>query len=263
VALLDTLPDVDRAEDVADAETALAAETPTTGSLVSVVVPALDDADEVGAAVSSSLAAGAAEVLVVDAGSADGTAAAARNAGARVLDARMRGRAVQMNAGAAAAGGDVLCFLHADSRLPAGFAPLVVAALGRPGVAAAAFDFGVGGRGWRSALIGSLGALRWRLSRLPYGDQGVCMTRVTFELLGGFPAQPTMEDYEMALRLRHLGRIARVPLPVVTSTRTWDEHGLLLPTAVNLAVIAGYRLGAPPERLAAWRRRIAPARRAT
>ncbi len=253
---LRTLPDVDVAEDLPDAEAALALRELPEGFSVGVVIPALDDAELVGAAVRSAVKGGAADVVVVDGGSGDGTRETAEAAGARVI-AGPRGRAPQMNAGACEVRGDAVCFLHADTVLPDGWLPAVRAALGRPGVVAAAFDFAVPAGERHARLITAVGQTRWRLAGLPYGDQGLCVGRRTFEDLGGFPQQPTMEDYELGLRLRRLGSIERIPLPAVISARVWHDHGLVYTTALNLAVISAYRLGVSAEKLAGWRRRIA------
>jgi hypothetical protein len=96
----------------------------------------------------------------------------------------------------------------------------------------------------------------------PHGDQGLFLSAGTFRDLGGYPDQPTMEDWELTARLRRLGTVAVLDEPVVTSARAWEEHGLVWPTVLNAAVIAAYRLGVDPDRLSRWRRRIAPATQA-
>lgn len=253
VAVLGELPDVDTAEDLDDALAALDADAIGGDSVVSVIIPALDEAATVSAAVRSALDGGAAEVIVADGGSADDTRDVAQRAGARVIGA-LPGRAIQMNAGAAVATGDVLCFLHSDTLLPPAFADLARSALARPRTVACAFDFAVPANARHAATITTLGQARWRLTGLPYGDQCPCMPRWVFHSLGGFPELPVMEDWEMARRLRALGCVERVPRPAVTSARAWERGGLIAPTLANLAVIAGYRLGFDPERLARWRR---------
>ncbi len=255
VSQLEELSDVDLPEDVPAAEALLGAAEIRPDSPVSVVVPALDDEQLVGAAVRSALLGGAAEVIVADGGSQDATQRAAREAGARVIDAP-RGRGSQMNAGAAAATGDVVCFLHADTVLPHGWAAVVREVLARDGVVAAAFDFAVPASARFSATIAMGGMARWRLTGTPYGDQAICVPHAVWEALGGFPDIPVMEDLEFARRLKRFGRIGRVALPAVTSARVWEQHGLALPTVVNAAGIAAYRAGVSPGRIAGWRRRI-------
>ena len=255
--LLEELPDVDRPEDVADAEAALSRARIGQDARVSVVIPALNDAGLVGAAVASALATGAAEVLVVDGGSRDATRLAAGAAGARVLEAAT-GRARQMNAGAAEATGDVLLFLHADTALPPGACALAVAALARAGVVAGGFSYSVPAESRHGALLSALGRVRPGLGGPPWGDQAQFVSRDTFDQLGGFPDLPVMEDFEFVHRLGRFGRVVTLPQRAVTSARTWDEHGLIFATAVNATAIAAYRLGVDPARIARWRRRIAP-----
>jgi rSAM/selenodomain-associated transferase 2/rSAM/selenodomain-associated transferase 1 len=253
-ALLDQLPDVDRPEDLADAEAALSTDVLTPDARVSVVIPALNDAELVGAAIASAQAAGAHEVLVVDGGSRDRTCEAATQAGARVTNV-FPGRASQMNAGAAQAEGEILLFLHADTLLPADAARLARDGLGAPGAVAGAFDFAVPRSARFGRLISKVGRWRARVTGHPYGDQGLFLSASTFWELGGFPDLPTMEDWEMVARLKRVGRVVLVDEPAVTSARAWEQHGLLRKTASNLAVIWGYRLGVDPARLARLRDR--------
>ncbi len=270
--LLEPLPDVDRPEDVAEAETVLggggaaAAGEPTAGSgpapapasmRVTAVIPALDEGDLVGAAVKNALEAGVDEVIVVDGGSRDATIEAADAAGARVLESA-RGRARQMNAGAAEVTDGILLLTHSDTALPHGAAALARAALAEPGVVAGAFSFAVPEDARHARLIGTAGRLRHRISGVPYGDQALFLSAGTFRDLGGYPEIATMEDLEIVLRLRRLGAVVVLPQRAVTSARVWDEHGPIVPTVVNLVAIGAYRLGVDPERIAGWRRRISP-----
>ena len=252
-ALLERLPDVDRPEDIPDAEAVLSSDTLSPDARVSVVIPALDDSGLVGSAVASARAAGAYEVIVVDGGSRDRTRLAAEEAGARVMDAAP-GRAVQMNAGAAQAAGEILLFLHADTELPPDAAALAREALALPGTVAGAFDFAVPSDARFAALISAVGRRRARLTGHPYGDQGLFLSAGTFRDLGGFPPLPTMEDWEFVARLRKLGRVAVLDERAVTSARAWEHSGLLRKTISNLAVIWGYQLGVDPDLLATWRR---------
>ena len=259
VALLEPLPDVDRPEDLTDAEVALTACELSANARVSVVIPVLDDAPGVAAAVTSARTAGADEIVVIDGGSRDGTRAIATAAGARVLTSAP-GRARQMNAGAAAATGDILVFLHADTLLPPRACVLARAALARPGVAAGAFGFAVPTDTRLGRIVDFAGRWRARLTRFPHGDQALFVSACTFRDLGGFPDLPTMEDWELVTRLRRLGVVQILHEPAVTSARAWERYGLMRVTALNLAVIAAYRLGVNPRRLAGWRDRIAPIR---
>jgi len=259
-ALLEELPDVDRPEDLADAEAALAAARHEPDASVSVVMPVLDDAELVGTAVAAALAGGALEVIAVDGGSRDPTRETAAAAGARVIDSAP-GRATQMNAGAAQARGDILLFLHADTLVPGNAAALARATLDAPHVVAGAFGFAVRARARHARLLTVAGRWRSRLTNHPHGDQGLFVSAGTFRDLGGYPEMPTMEDWELVARLKRLGLVVVLREAAVTSARAWEEHGLAWPTALNLCVIAAYRLGISPVRLARWRRHIAPATR--
>src|SRR5215468_6895485 len=191
------------------------------------------------------------EIVVVDGASSDGTADAARSvAGVRVLEAQ-RGRGSQMNAGARAAGGDVLLFLHADASLPRDAAAWVERTLAEPGVVAGAFRVRTradGGHNWLGPLL-RLADLRSRTTRLPYGDQAVFVRREAFHRVGGFPVQPLMEDVELARRLRCLGRIRIVPAEVQVSGRRFLAQPVRAVLAMRFFPTL-YRLGVPPERLA-------------
>jgi len=256
VALLEKLPDVDRPEDLADAWSALSRAHIDETTRVSVIIPALNDEGLLGAAIASARSAGAFEILVVDGGSTDATREAAAAAGARVLDGAA-GRARQMNLGASVAKGDVLLFLHADTVLPAGACALVARALSDARTVAGGFSFDVPKDARHSALISNTGRLRSGLGGLPWGDQALFTTCDTFAELGGFPEQPTMEDYEFVRRLKRFGTVVTLRERAISSARAWEEHGLLRPTLTNLAVIVAYEFGADRARISRWRRRIA------
>ncbi len=256
--LLEPLPDVDRAEDLADAERVLGGDIGPTAR-VTAVMPALDEAALVGAAVAGALAAGVDEVIVVDGGSRDDTCAVALAAGARVIESA-RGRALQMNAGAAEVTDGILLLTHADTRLPREAAALAREASAKPGVVAGAFTFAVPSETRHARLIGTAGRLRHRISGTPYGDQALFLSARTFRDMGGYPEIPTMEDLEIVLRLRRLGTVVVLPQRAETSARVWEEHGLVVPTLVNLLGVVAYRLGVSPDLLASWRQRIASRR---
>ena len=253
-ALLERLPDVDRPEDVPAAELVLAAEKLPADARLSVVIPALDDEALVAAAIDSARAGGADEVLVADGGSRDRTREVAEAAGARVVSSQP-GRAAQMNAGADAASGTILLFLHADTVLPPDAAALARQTLAVPGTVAGAFGFAVPGTARHSRLITTVGRWRTRLTGTPYGDQGLFMPASVFRALGGYPDLPTMEDLELVTRLKRMGRVEVLATPAETSARAWDRHGLVWTTVVNASAIAAYRLGADPDRVARWRQR--------
>jgi rSAM/selenodomain-associated transferase 2 len=219
---------------------------------LSVVVPVLDEAERIGrqlAALRST--AGIDEVVVVDGGSSDGTVDLVRREPGVRLIAAPRGRGTQLNAGARAAAGDVLLFLHADVSLPPDAATWVARVLADPVVVAGAFrvlPIADDGPGWRGPLL-RLADLRSRVTRLPYGDQAVFVRRDVFERVGGFPDQPLMEDVELARRLRRVGTIRTVPGVVRVSGRRFLANPIRALVAMRVFPLL-YRLGVSPARLA-------------
>jgi len=166
--------------------------------------------------------------------------------------ASSRGRASQMNAGARIARGETLLFLHADTRLPPGFAGEVRRTLDLPGIAAGAFSLRIDGPGWGMRWVERAANWRSRILQLPYGDQGFFLKAELFRSLGGFPELPLMEDLEMARRVRRRGRIAISPLAVVTSGRRWERVGVVRATLLNQLFLLAYLAGMPPRRIAQW-----------
>ncbi len=250
--LLETLADVDGPADLPAALRALGGRRDPPP--VSVVIPALNEAGQLGRTLSTLTPGQGLEVIVVDGGSSDATLAIARTAGVRTLAARPP-RSVQQNAGAAAASGDILLFLHADTRLPMKFQERVRRTLASPRVAAGAFrlEIDAAGRGLR--IIEQAANWRSRFLQMPYGDQALFLRRDTFWELGGFPPIPIMEDFEFIRRLKRRGRIAMVPDSVRTSPRRWLQVGVGKTWLINQAIIAAYLMGVPAERLAAWYRK--------
>lgn len=222
------------------------------GPLISVVIPALNEAPGIEACIASVRRTDhPVEIIVADGGSTDGTAEAALAAGAWVTQAP-RGRASQQNAGARAASGDVVLFLHADTRLPEGWAQAVREALARPGVAGGAFRFGVDAPGARLRFIEAMANLRSVVLQMPFGDQAIFLSRERFLELGGFPEMPIMEDFAFVQKLRRTGRVVTLRARAVTSPRRWQRLGALRVTLLNKVMIWGYKAGVSPERLARW-----------
>lgn len=232
-----------------------------TAPKISIIIPVLNEAGTIQEILTRLQEAKDVEVIVVDGGSRDETlmiALSIRKTLALSLPIKVistaAGRANQMNAGAAVASGDILLFLHADTRLPARFDTLLLRALQDVGTMAGAFELRIDAplRGLR--LIEKMVKLRSRFLAMPYGDQAIFLKASTFDEMGGFPDLPIMEDFELMLRLRRHGKIALISAPVVTSGRRWQKLGVVKTTLINQVIIAGYFLGVPPTELVRWYR---------
>ncbi len=217
---------------------------------ISVVIPALNEEACLAGTLRGLAAEGPHEVLVVDGGSSDGTRRIAA-AGARLLEGP-RGRAVQMNLGAAQASGDALLFLHADCDLETGSLRAAAQALGRRGVAAGCFRMTVAAPGLTYRMIDAAATARVRLTGLIYGDQGLFVRRELFEQLGGFPPLRLLEDVFLSLSLRRRGRVVVVPRRIYVSPRRWQKHGVIRQTLRNWTLTALAAAGVHPDRLAAY-----------
>lgn len=219
---------------------------------ISAVIPTLNEAAALPATLQA-LPPGLKEVVVADGGSTDATRAIARAHGCRVVTAPP-GRGIQMNAGADAARGDVLLFLHADTALPPDAPARIVAALADPGVVGGGFLLGIDARGSVYRAIAWGANLRTRLTGVFYGDQAPFVRAEAFRAVGGFPEVPLMEDVALGRSLKRRGRVAMVPVAVRTSARRWRREGPVRATLRNVLLMTLYRLGVAPERLARWYR---------
>lgn len=224
--------------------------------VVSVIIPALNEADNIGACIQAARDAGEGaaytpsqmEVIVADGGSTDGTPDRIPE-GARLVRAP-RGRGVQMNRGAAASSGDILVFCHADTQLPAGWREAVLAAVAQPGVSGGAFQIAyLPARGFLHVM--NRHWLRPSQWWAVHGDRAQFMTRDTFSDVGGFAEIALMEDVEMARALHDRGRIALIPKRVIASSRRFLERGPLFQYLLSLWCLTRYlRFGASPEEIA-------------
>lgn len=223
-------------------------------SNISVIIPTYNEAENIAMLLPELLSAGAVEVIVADGSSTDGTAEKAKDLGATVLVDLQRNRAFQMNAGAKAARGELLLFLHGDTRLAPGFVEKIKHTLAQPGVAAGAFSLKIAGKGIGLRIIERLANFRASIFQMPYGDQGIFITAAAFSALDGFPALPIMEDFALVRKLKRRGRIQILSQAATTSVRRWEKLGLLRTTILNQLIILGYLFGIKPEKLATWYR---------
>lgn len=218
---------------------------------ISIIMPVLNEAATLPAQLAAlqrdQLCDGQAELIVADGGSTDGTAALAAQVG-RVLTTP-RGRARQMNAGAAAARGEIVLFLHADTHLPADALAQVERALAQPGVVGGAFRLGFDTGAPIYRLVAASANLRCATRHVYTGDQAYAIRREAFERVGGFPDQPLMEDLEIVRRLRRVGRFVLFPAAVTTSTRRHRQMGLGKTLLLMGLIRTLYAGGMPPERL--------------
>jgi len=214
---------------------------------LSVIVPMLNEERAIAATLRAVRAgAPAAEIIVVDGGSTDHSRELARPH-CDVMIGAPRGRARQMNAGAAAAHGDALVFVHADTVVPPSFARDIETALADPAVVGGRFDLALDDPALACRLLGRLISLRSRLMRSATGDQSIFVRRGIFEQLGGFADLELCEDVDFARRLRRVGRVACLRSRVVTSARRWRKDGLIL-TVIRMWVIKSLFLAGVPSR---------------
>ena len=226
---------------------------PAAGSpRLSIIIPVLDEAllVERSLAALAALRDRGAEIIVVDGGSRDGTAELAKASGlADVVLCAGRGRAVQMNAGAARARGEALLFLHVDTQVPADAGDAIAAALagaGRWG----RFDVRIDGRHWLLPVVARAMNLRSRLTGIATGDQGVFVTRKLFAACGGFPELPLMEDIALSRILKKHAAPVCLRETVTTSGRRWERHGVLATIVLMWCLRLAYFFGVSPQTLA-------------
>ncbi len=217
---------------------------------VSVVIPVLNEAAGIENAIQRAWDAGAAEVIVVDGGSHDGTAELADQADCVLVRAEP-GRASQQNAGANLAQGECLLFLHADTWLaPAATQQIVEALAAESKLVGGSFQQQITATGISYRWLEYGNRWRARYLRLPYGDQGLFVRASVFRDLGGFATVPLMEDVLLARHMRKRGRLAHLPGPLHVSARRWQKHGIWRQTLRNWLLITAFQLGVSPQRLA-------------
>lgn len=221
------------------------------GALLSVIIPTLDEATVLGNLLADlggmSIAR---EIIVVDGGSQDATRDIARSHGATVLSSS-RGRGAQLAAGAAAARAPLLLFLHADVRLDARAIALLDTLTVQPPTCALAFRLRIDAEGFAYRFIEFGAHLRGRLAALPYGDQGLLVRGADYELAGGYPSIPLMEDVALVQALGKFTEVRLMDASVTVSARRWQRDGPLRRMLANWVLMGRYLAGVPPEELAA------------
>jgi len=228
-----------------------------TNPVITVIIPVLNEAEGINGLISHlrDLEGGKdVEIVVVDGDPAGCTIKAIHDAGV-VTAIGERGRAVQMNRGAALAEGDVLLFLHADTLLPRSAFTRIQETFQEADYTAGCFDLGIRSARKIFRITEHYVALRTRMTRIPFGDQALFIRRDYFDRVGGYREIPIMEDVELMRRIRGRGDvICIIPQNVSTSARRWEREGVLFTTCRNWMLQLLYFLGVPPERLARFYR---------
>lgn len=215
---------------------------------ISVIIPVLNEALILESSLRRITAIkGDVEVIVVDGGSTDNSISIAGRF-ARVLSSP-QGRSTQMNLGAKAASGDVLLFLHADTRLPEDAFSAIAETMTDPAVIGGRFKIRLDEPGWQYRMVGAGINLRDRFFNGFTGDQAIFIRKHVFETLGGYRDIPLMEDLDLGRRMCRYGKAVRLPLTVVTSARRWKNNGVFKTILLMWALRLGYLLGRPPQQL--------------
>ena len=219
---------------------------------ISVIIPVFHEREKINEILDSikSIAADVPyEMIVVDGDTSGDTIAHISDSSVITLTTP-RGRALQMNAGAAKACGDILLFLHADTLLPQKAFPKIITALSNSSFIGGAFDLKIQNHLWIFRIIGRTASWKHRLTRVPYGDQAIFMLRRYFENIGGYAGIPLMEDVELMRRVkRQGGRIIVLPDAVTTSSRKWETDGVFYTIMRNWIIQVLYLFGMPARRL--------------
>ncbi|MCA9065461.1 MAG: TIGR04283 family arsenosugar biosynthesis glycosyltransferase [Planctomycetaceae bacterium] len=211
---------------------------------VTVIIPALNEEDQVSGTVLSAQQAGADQIVVVDGGSHDDTVAVAQSAGANVIRATAPGRSLQQNLGAREAVGDVLLFLHADCLLQADAVSMLRQHLtDHPAVVGGCFHQMIDDDAWKFRLLEFGNACRVHLLKWIFGDQGLFVRRCVFEELGGFPEDRFPEDLFFSKQLKQRGSVSVLGSRITVSARRWNRRGVLQQTLRNWSIITAAHLG--------------------
>jgi len=226
--------------------------SPNSENIISVIIVTLNEQANIQQTIKTA-SKDALEVIVADGDSQDRTVELAQKAGASVFVASCT-RAGLLNSAVLKARGDILLFLHADTILPDNYAEAITNAIQSAAGVAGAFSLGIDAKGIGIRFIEKKANLRSKLLKLPYGDQALFMTKDNFLRVGGFADMPIMEDYELVKRLGRRGKVITLPQKVKTSARRWLRIGVIRTSLVNKLMIAGFKIGISPVKLASFYR---------
>ncbi len=218
---------------------------------ISIIIPVRNEEATIGPCLDHLTGLNGLEILVVDGGSSDSTVTEVKKRKVELITSAP-GRGVQQHTGALAATGNILLFLHADTRLPRGFSSQVTSLLSKNTVVAGAFHLAIDAEAMKFRLVEWGANLRSKLFNMPYGDQALFMKKTTYFSAGGFPEQPIMEDVALINILKTTGRVMLADSAVITSARRWNKKGVIQTTLFNQLMLAGSKMGISPDRLALW-----------